>query len=263
LGLNGNLGNMQPVMNITDPAFSLTGPLALPESEVQLWRVDLAAVAAGEPRWQQLLSDDERVRAERFHFSRDRQSFVAVRALLRTILGAYIASDPRDLTFQYSDKDKPALGPPHANHDMAVNVSHSGAVALLAFIRGQQIGVDVEHIRQDFDADGIARRFFSAHEQEELSALAPAERYTAFFRCWTRKEAYIKATGAGLSLPLRQFDVSIAAGDAGALLATRPDTSEAGRWSLREVSAGSGYVAALCVRGHGWKLRGWSGEERI
>jgi 4'-phosphopantetheinyl transferase len=252
---------MQPVMNITDPAFSLTGSLTLPENEVQLWRVDLATVAPGEPHWQKLLSDDERERAARFHFSRDRQRFVAARALLRTILGAYLACDPKDLTFQYSNKGKPALGPSHANHNLAFNISHSATVALLAFTRGRQIGVDVEHIRQDFDIEGIARRFFSIHEQSEFLTFAPAEKYAAFFRCWTRKEAYIKATGEGLSLPLSQFDVSIAAGDARALLATRPDASEAGQWSLREIPAGSGYLAALCVRGHGWNLRGWSGDD--
>jgi 4'-phosphopantetheinyl transferase len=107
--------------------------------------------------------------------------------------------------------------------------------------------------------EGIARRFFSANEQEQLAALPEAEKPEAFFRCWTRKEAYIKATGDGLSLPLSQFDVSVAEHSPSVLLATRPDASEASRWLLQEVLGGPGYIAALCVRGEDWKLNAWSG----
>jgi 4'-phosphopantetheinyl transferase len=251
---------MLPVMNIVDPGFSLTSPLALPEDEVQLWRIDLAAVAGEEDRWQPVLSDDERARAARFHFSRDRQRFVAARAWLRMILAAYLGADAKELSFSYSKKDKPALGPSYDGRKIEFNVSHSGDVALLAFTHGRQIGVDVERVRQDFDVEAIAHRFFSQHEQKQLSACPPEEKHAAFFRCWTRKEAYIKATGEGLSLPLSQFDVSLAAGDADALLCTRPEASEAARWCLREVPASPGYVAALCVSGRGWQLRSWSRE---
>ena len=246
-------------MNIADASFQLQSPLTLPQDEVQLWRVDLEAVAAGEQRWQQILSADEQVRASRFHFPRDRQYFTAGRALLRTIMAGYLGCAPGDLSFVYSEKDKPSLGTPYDN-GIAFNISHSGGVALLAFTRGRELGVDVEKIRQDFEVEAIARRFFSVHERDQLSAVATGLGFEAFFRCWTRKEAYIKAIGTGLSLPLHQFDVSIKAGDQDALLATRPDGSEAGRWSLREVPAGPGYVAALCVRGTGWHLKDWSGE---
>ena len=129
-----------------------------------------------------------------------------------------------------------------------------------ALTLGAKLGVDVEKIGRDFDVEGIARRFFSAHEQEQLAELPAAERDEAFFRCWTRKEAYIKATGDGLSLPLSQFDVSLQPGSSDALVATRPDGAEAGNWLLREVPAGAGYVAALCVRGRNWKLAGWNEE---
>ena len=138
------------------------------------------------------------------------------------------------------------------------NVSHSGGIALLAFVRGREIGIDVEQVRSDFDLEAIARRFFSAHEQDQLFALAAETRIEAFFRCWTRKEAYIKATGDGLSLPLSQFDVSLASGEGNVLLATRPDASEAERWLLREIPASAGFVAAVCVQGQGWKLGEWS-----
>jgi 4'-phosphopantetheinyl transferase len=115
----------------------------------------------------------------------------------------------------------------------------------------------VEQVREDFDVEAIARRFFSAREQEQLAALPNEEKFEAFFRCWTRKEAYIKATGDGLSLPLHQFDVSVAPENSDALLSTRPDNSETALWSLREIPAGPSYVAALCVRGREWRLKSW------
>lgn len=242
-------------MNISDAAFRLETQIALSEDEVHLWRIELATVAKGEQRWEQILSKDERVRAARFHFPRDRQYFKATRALLRTILGSYVDSDPTELVFRYSDDGKPSLSRGDVRNEVEFNVFHSGDIVLLAFALRRELGVDVEKVREGFDHEGIAARFFSEQEQHQLAALAPTERYLGFFRCWTRKEAYIKAQGSGLSLPLHQFDVSLTPGDANALLCTRPDRSEAAHWSLREVPAGDGYVAALCVRGDGWRLK--------
>lgn len=242
-------------IHISDPAFQIRSQLTLPDDEVHLWSVDLAAVASGEQRWQEVLSADERTRAARFRFARDRQYFTATRALLRTILAGYLASEPNELVLRYSEKDKPSLTSAGPGDRIEFNVSHSGERALLAVTRGRELGVDVEAIRADFDHEAIAQRFFSINERTQLSTLDISERCLAFFRCWTRKEAYIKATGTGLSLPLHQFDVSLRPGDQNALLATRPDDAEAGRWSLREVPAGEGYLAALCVRGHDWRLR--------
>jgi len=245
-------------MNISDASFRMDASRGLPENEVQLWRVDLESIGADEARWQKLLSSDEAMRASRFHFANDRQRFVAARALLRTILASYLTTDPIELVFTYSKREKPSLGPAHAGSGITFNVSHSGGIALYAFTRQRELGVDVEQIRRDFEVEAIARRFFSPSEQEQLAKLPAAERMEAFFRCWTRKEAYIKATGDGLSLPLSQFDVSLAPGDKNALVATRPDESEAGSWLLQEVPAGPGYVAALCARGRDWTLNDWS-----
>lgn len=247
-------------MNITNSNFRIDAPRALPGDEVQLWRVDLESVSPDERRWKELLSSDELARAARFHFSRDRQRFVATRGLLRTILASYLATNPKSVNFSYSTKEKPSLGPELAGSDVMFNVTHSGGIALLAFTRRREIGIDVEQVRDDFALEAIAGRFFSAHEQGQLAGLAPEAKAEAFFRCWTRKEAYIKAIGDGLSLPLSQFDVSLAPGETNALLATRPDDSEAERWHLQEVPAGSGYIAALCVRGRDWKLKDWSGN---
>lgn len=241
-------------MNITDPDFQPDQRLVLSEDEVHLWRIDLAAVAGREEKWQKVLSPDEQARATRFHFQRDRQYFTATRALLRTILASYLGSGTAELIFCYSEKEKPSLAPGHAGKQIDFNVSHSGDIALLGFARGRRLGVDVEKIHEDFDHEAIARRFFSDEEQRQLAGLPAAERYEGFFRCWTRKESFIKAIGTGLSLPLHQFDVSLIPGDKSALLATRPDATEAPLWLMQDVPVGAGYVAALCVRGHGWQL---------
>jgi len=247
-------------MNISDPEFHLQTALTLPENEVHLWRLDVEPLAVSEDRWQQLLSADEQVRVRRFLSVRARQEFVVTRGLLRTALAAYVEADPKMLVFQHSTRGKLRLGPPYADSGVTFNLSHAGGVALLAFSRSRELGVDVERIRRDLDVDSIARRYFSLHEQRDLATFNSEERYETFFRCWTRKEAYIKAKGEGLSLPLDQFDVSLAKGDTNALISTRPDGSEAARWSLRDVSAGPGYVGALCVAGYEWRLRGWAGD---
>jgi 4'-phosphopantetheinyl transferase len=246
--------SMKPSMKISDPRFRIEEPIPLPGDEVHLWQVELERTAEGEADWARILCPQERARAARFHFSKDRKYYTATRAILRIILGAYLGVNPEDLRLRYSQKEKPALDGAHAG-TIEFNVSHSGNIALLAFARGRALGVDVEQIREQADREAIVRRFFSEHEQQELAGLAPEQRCAGFFRCWTRKEAYIKATGDGLSLPLHQFDVSVRPGDESALLATRPDASEAERWSLREVEAGVGYAAALCVRGQGWTLK--------
>jgi 4'-phosphopantetheinyl transferase len=241
-------------MKISGPRCLPGKPIRPPDDEVHLWQVDLASAAGAEEEWRSILSADEIARAGRFRFAQDRKFYTATRAILRRILGGYTAADPRELVFRYSEREKPSLSGDEAGK-IEFNVSHSGQVALLAFARERSLGVDVEQIRGGRDHEAIARRFFSQHEQEQLSALPPSERAAAFFRCWTRKEAYIKATGDGLALPLHQFDVSLAAGEENALLATRPDAGEAAKWTLREVPAAEGYAAALCVRGRGWQLR--------
>lgn len=241
-------------MIISDPDFRVE-PLILPEEEVHLWRLDLAAVADGELRWLKMLSPDEQTRAARFHFARDRRRFASTRAVLRTLLSAYLGSEPQKVTFAYAGRGKPSLKSQNSAESMEFNVSHSADVALLAFARGRRLGVDVEQIRDNLDPLAIARRYFSAPEQSQLAALAPDERYAGFFRCWTRKEAYIKALGDGLSLPLDSFDVSLKARDQNALLGCRIDGTDITMWRLEDIEVGKGYASALCVQGHGWNLK--------
>src|ERR1700693_1086388 len=137
---------MTQTMNITDSGLRIETSLPLPDGEVQLWRVDLEAIGTDEARWRQLLSSDELARASRFHFSRDRQRFVAARAVLRRILASYLAADPNPLSFSYSTKEKPSLGPVHVGSGITFNVSHSRGIALLAFSRRREIGIDVEKV---------------------------------------------------------------------------------------------------------------------
>jgi len=247
-------------MNVSDPAFHIASARVLPENEVQLWRVDLRALA-NEDRWLLLLSSEEQARAARFIPRQTRQNFVSTRGILRTVLAAYLATDPRKLILQNSSRNKPKLGPPYGESGICFNVAHSGEVALLAFARRREVGVDVEQIRRDVEVETLARRFFSPHEQKQLAAVASDDKVEAFFRCWTRKEAYVKAIGEGLLLPLHQFDVSVEAGSDNALLATRPDGADTARWTLREVGAGPGYAAALCVAGQGFRVQSWDGTE--
>jgi 4'-phosphopantetheinyl transferase len=203
------------------------------------------------------LAADEQARAERFYFERDREHFIAARGVLRTILGCYLNRVPECLSFCYSSHGKPALAGEPGGDAICFNVSHSHGVALYAVTRGREVGIDLERIRFDVAVAEIAERFFSRREVAMLRALPTEVQHQAFFRCWTRKEAYIKARGEGLSLPLDQFDVSLAPGEPAAVLGTQRDPSEASRWSLQELTPAPDYVAALAVEGHGWHLTCW------
>lgn len=244
--------------NISHANFQVDESLNLDKNQVQVWRVDLAAIREDELRWQTILSSDELARSERFHFPMDRQNFAAGRALLRIILAGYLCVDPKSVRFAYAKNEKPSLEPSLARSGITFNVSHSGGVALYAFAQGREVGIDIEHIKRDFDIEAIARRFFSGHEQQQLAAVRAADKIGAFFRCWTRKEAYLKATGDGLSLSLSQFDVSITPDSIDALTATRPNAAEAARWRLSHVDGGTDFIAAICVRGRDWVLDSWN-----
>ena len=240
-------------MHISDANFELGSEMILREDEVHLWRIDLDKVAVAESRWRTVLSQDEITRADRFKFTRDRQNFTATRALLRILLGSYLTLNPQQLSFTYGENGKPYLCQGAAEMDF--NVSHSGERALIAIARGRPLGVDIEQIRENIDCESLTRHYFSTSEEAALFTLEVSERSRAFFRCWTRKESYIKARGAGLALPLHSFDVSVSQAEKNLLLATRPDASEAALWSIRAIEAGEGYEAALCGKGRDWILK--------
>ena len=202
---------------------------------------------------------DESERAARFHFQADRERFILAHGCLRGILARYLHCEPRQVIFSVGEFGKPDLVPPQ---ELDFNLSHSGNVALIAVARHRRVGIDVERIRPDMEVESIAGRFFSPAEISELMTLPLDQRPVGFFNGWTRKEAYIKAHGLGLSLPLDSFDVSLTPGKPTALRATRPESGEADHWTLVSINAAPGYAGALAIRGQGLEFRywGWSGQ---
>jgi 4'-phosphopantetheinyl transferase len=230
-------------------------PSTLGAKDVHVWRVSLDQAPAIVERLHQLLSTDEHARASRFHFETDRQHFIVARGCLRMILSRYLEIPPAEIQFSYGAHGKPQLATSTAQiHPLNFNLAHSGSLALYAFTRVGEIGVDLERIRSEFTGDDIAQRFFSAAEVARLNELSAELRHEAFFNCWTRKEAFIKAIGIGLSLSLDQFDVTLGPAEPAELLRTRWDENEAARWSLKAIDVGSGYVAAVAVAGRDWQL---------
>jgi 4'-phosphopantetheinyl transferase len=226
-------------------ATSWTAPPVSPSlatGAVHVWRIALDQKDDRLERFRGTLEPHELERAGRFHFERHRRHFVVARGFLRSVVARYLQTQPEELRFSYGAFGKPALEADHALH---FNLSHSNEMALLAVTLDAEIGVDVEHVRADFASEEIARRFFSRAEVDVFNALPPEERVAAFFRCWTRKEAYIKAIGKGLSQALDAFDVTLAPGIAPALL--RAEDDDASRWWLTDIDVGEGYAGALMV----------------
>ena len=219
-------------------------PLLKPEED-HLWQFPLE-VSEFE-KFANLLSEDEQQRASRFHFEVDRRRFTMARASVRAILAAYARTDPRQLMFVYSPQGKPSLA--KKSDDIRFNISHSGRLGLLAVTLAREIGADIEAMRSDVETDKLAERFFSPHEREALRSLPAGDRPAAFYRCWTSKEAFLKADGIGLSRSLSSFDVEVNPQRPARLLATRPDASEQQRWFLHGIETEAGYAAAVAVEG--------------
>lgn len=228
----------------------------LPADEVHVWQASLDRPESAVRRMARLLSADEIGRAERFVVDRVRRRFVLCRGMLRMILGRYTGLDPARLRFHY-DRGKPSLA---GDTDVRFNLSHTDGLALYAVTRGREVGVDVERVHPLARVERIAERFFSVPERAALRATPSERRLEAFFTCWTRKEAYVKARGDGLAHPLDRFAVSIAPGEPPRLSAAGDgDVREVARWSIDAVPPAPGYVAALVALGSGWRLvsRSW------
>jgi 4'-phosphopantetheinyl transferase len=212
-------------------------------ADVHLWRGRFAADSAARPVLEQHLSEDEREHAARFRFEPDRRRYVVARGMLRRIVACYVAVRPDKLRFHYEKHGRPVLmAQPERCIDF--NVSHSGELIVIAVARARKVGVDVEKVRPDIEAVKIAERFFSPDEVRMLLSLPDDQRAQAFFRCWTRKEAYLKARGEGLAVALDSFDVTL--GASGSARFTRGvDPS----WQLLGFEAGCGYPAALAYNG--------------
>ena len=230
---------------------------SLSRGEVHVWRASLDVPAPRIQARKEILSADELGRVVRFRFRRDRHRYIVARGLLRTILGGYLRIDPIDIRFEYSDFGKPSLPARTGQAAIRFNVSHSGGLALYAFTLDRDIGVDLERITSMDDAEVGSMRFFSPQEKVQFQALNPSQKREAFFASWTCKEAYIKAKGHGLSLPLDRIRVSLDLRKPAKLLDITGAPQEAARWSLRRLTASPGCAAALAVEGHRFRLACW------
>jgi len=231
--------------------------LTLDLGSIHVWRVSLAQTPSCLQSLQQTFSTDERTKAEAFRFPKDRSQFIVSRGALRAILSRYLNLNPRILCFAYNPYGKPSLIAAQGGNTLRFNLSHSRGMALIAITKNREIGVDIEGINPKFSYLEIAEKFFSPLENSVLRSLPDHLQPTAFFTCWTRKEAYIKAVGKGLSIPLNRFDVSLAPGEPAALLNVEENPEEASRWSLIELIPSSDMVAAIAVELCCWKLHGW------
>ncbi|OGO07265.1 MAG: hypothetical protein A2Y92_05990 [Chloroflexi bacterium RBG_13_57_8] len=223
-----------------------TGRIKLTGDEVHVWLVPLDTEPGDFAR---LLDSRERERAEAYRAARDRGRFIMRRGILRMLLGDYLGARPESVGVAYDGNGKPVLVGDLQGDDIRFSLSHSAGMALYAFTGIGETGVDIERIREMPDMEQIAVRFFSRGENEALDALPPALRKEAFFNCWTRKEAYIKATGEGLACPLDGFTVSLAPGLPARLLSVAGNSGDASRWTLVDLKPAAGFAAALAVKG--------------
>lgn len=226
-------------------------------NEVHVWRVCLNMAIHEIESLQGILSGDELERAGRFHFESHRLRFIAARGMLRTILGYYLGMNPYKLRFEYSSYGKPALAANAGYDNLHFNLSHSDAFALYAVARRGNIGIDIERIRDDVAFGQIATRFFSEREISSLESVHQSGRSEVFFQYWTRKEAFIKATGEGISFPLEQCDVLLVNGKGLSPFTLPGDNRESSNWYGQDLFPGHGYAAAIAVDGSDWDLSYW------
>jgi 4'-phosphopantetheinyl transferase len=244
-------------MKDSDPIWRPPSPHAiLSRHEVHVWRASLDLTASHRESLSGI-SADELERAQRFHFEKDCARFIVARGLLRAILSRYLNVDPTHLRFHYTAYGKPALATGFSRNTLSFNLSHSDELALFAITHDREIGVDLERIRYDIADEQIAQRFFSPREIMSLRGLSVDRRSEMFFQYWTRKEAYLKARGEGLSFPLERFDVSLIRGDAAKPICLADDLQESADWHVQDLFAGAGYAAAIAVAGSGWRLSCW------
>jgi 4'-phosphopantetheinyl transferase len=217
-------------------------------NEVDVWFVPLDPDVNCLNSALQVLAPDELRHAERFRFDKDRNQYILARANLRRILSRYVRIPSARVCFTYNEFGKPALGGDCSDSSLTFNVSHAPGAAVYAVNSSGQVGIDLELIREDVEYEQIAERFFSPSEAAAFRLLPNEAKLRAFFACWTRKEAYIKAKSNGLFLDLKGFDVAFAPGEPASLLRVSNDPLEVDRWSLINLNVPTRYVGALAVQ---------------
>jgi 4'-phosphopantetheinyl transferase len=229
--------------------------LILSDEEAHIWRADLEIDECFQSSFLKLLSSDEKNRAQKFRFAKNSQNFIAARGILRSLIGKYLEINPAEVSFQYSKFGKPGIA---HNNSLQFNISHSQNVALFAFTKRFTIGVDVEFVNPNIEAKDIATNFFSKNEILNLLALPEEQQSLGFFNCWTRKEAFIKAVGEGLSFPLDKFEVSLEPDKPAKLLATHWEPEAVSKWSMYSMSPGANFVGSLVIEGLAQQVKFWN-----
>jgi 4'-phosphopantetheinyl transferase len=222
---------------------------SLGEDEVHVRIASLDCPQPEMKHFENILADDEINRANRFHFRKDRERFVARRGLLRMILSSYLGMPANEIIFTYGCHGKPGLRQRDGRRTIEFNLAHSGGMAIYAITRDRRVGVDIEVIKHEFPLEIVAEHFFSILEVAALRSLPQSMQRKAFFRCWTRKEAFVKALGDGLRFPLSNFDVSLMPGQPARLLHVRGPSEEASRWCMEDIDPVAGSAAAIVFSG--------------
>lgn len=230
------------------------GQIELPAGVVDVWQASLDPPAGAIDGLAHLLSTDERNRADRFRFAHLRRRFIVGRGLLRTLLGRYVQRAPEQLVFDYGPRGKPKLIAA-AGDSIEFNLAHTDDAAIFAFAWGRRVGIDIERMRQLDDLELLARHNFAPVEVQTWIRLPASQQAAAFFACWTRKEAFIKATGEGLARPLDSFTVTLAPHDPARLVAIDGDADAARRWRLIDLELMPPYWGAVAAEGADWRLR--------
>lgn len=214
------------------------------DKSVHIWLIRYDKCLKSTDPFQSALTEDELQRAKKFHFEIDYQRFVITRGLLKRVLAKMLGKTPLQIVLELNEFGKPSL----KNDELFFNVSHSGNLGLIAVTDITSIGVDVEKYRKEMSTEDIARRFFSEKEVKDYLSLKKSDRLQGFFNCWTRKEAFIKAVGKGLSLPLRNFDVTLKPGQEAVITAIREPFDNPHNWELADLPVDKDYAAAFTIR---------------
>jgi len=224
------------------------GPIG--SNEIHVWLAPLDLPFFEIEQLSKLLSPDELGRAFHFRFDKDQHRFIAARGILRQLLGNYLETDPVSIAFNYGSNGKPSLASGH----LSFNISHSDSFALYAIARTVAVGIDIEFIREDVATSTIAGRFFSASEIHTLKMTGKENQAKTFFQYWTRKEAFLKAIGEGVSFPMERCDVSQINGTVLSSAEIENDHDEYSNWFIQDLFPTDGYAAAIAVKGNNWEI---------
>jgi len=242
-------------MEETDGASLGPSCFELTEADLHIWTIELKGSDRVVEECHSLLSDEETARADRLFHEEHRRKYTLSHGVLRALLGNYLSVSPASIQYKFGHARKPFLADCQAT--LQFNVSDSGDLALIGFAQSCDLGVDVEFVKRMADMEAVARRFFSPEERSELQSLDEPERTTAFFRCWTRKEAYLKALGDGLAAPLDSFQVTLRPDEEPRLVQTELAGGNTRNWHLHHLAPALDYLGAVAYTGQPRRIREW------